>query len=178
MEMDIYSLESDMLSLSNLAAIKAFYDAGIDLNRLNNIGYLEDIQYSAGTGYNILLEGCQGLFDEVSFLNYEELEGYEEHFKDEKPEYALIIKDERLSKIIQSKYQHELIEIIPSHLDEFDYSDVVFNIHSSRLFVEIHFGHFAHELALKLCEIDKKLNEIITRLKEEHKIEVSDNVNR
>lgn len=177
MEMDIYERDSSLLSLSNLGAVKAFYDAGVDIKSFHIQNYMEDVHYSTNNGIDILLAGAIQLFDEASLLDYEELEEREKLFPDGLPECAFVIKDERLSRVIESNYLNEFVESLPTHMQHFEYSEALFNIHSTNLYVELYFGYFMHELALELTKTDKKLNELIARIEEENS-EVSNDIHR
>lgn len=174
--MSIYEHDSLMRSISNLAMLKAFYDAGVDIAKIDINDFYVDVMYSTDSSMYILEDGCKMIFDKVNVLSYEDLEQHEDLFDDGFPEIAIFIRDNRLSKI--SNHLEELMKFINKKNKTAEYSEADIKIiKPGEIMVQIWFPGFLHEIAISLIAISNKLNELTATLKEETD-EVSNNVDR
>lgn len=176
MEMDIYMQQSAELSLSNLAMLKAFQQAGVDVHSLPIHNYMMDVHYSSEACFDIFTAGCEGLFEDIEFIPYEHIAQYEEEVEDGISDELFVIRDQRLSLVLESKYRKEFISFI-EQVSNFNYSeaDIKTSRSKNELLVVIWFGIMIHEIALGVIKINDKLNELVARLEgEEYSGGVSD----
>jgi hypothetical protein len=108
---------SYIFSLSNLATLKTFYDAGVNIQDFSD--YMVDINYSMKNGEEIFSDGCKQLFptfetyslyvtEEEEYLN----KLYEEGFLSEIPEFFYELSNESLRQVFHSPYAEHIKKYI------------------------------------------------------------------
>lgn len=161
-------------SVSNLATLKVFYDAGMDVSQFPL--FMTDLNYNDSLGKQIFEQGCRYLFASVKeYSSYEDdehqavLEGYSE-LGDMMyvPEYAFEIQDPKMTKIFQSPFQKAFQEFIKTAAKETisdeSFFDGEFLVLPIGFAVAMNsFGQF-HEVAETVIKIHREMNRLFDLL--------------
>ncbi|NRD81046.1 hypothetical protein HPT25_27390 [Bacillus sp. BRMEA1] len=168
-EMSVYEHQSYMYSISNLAMLKLFYDAGVNVKEKIHIkSFMVDVQYSNDHSLEIMSDGFKELFERV------ELYGYGDDFPEEyaefieASEYSLLLKDTVLATVLQSSFSKELEAAItastrvggtlPVEADSFILPD------KTGFAISVHWSGMLHELVKNVLEIRRLATENATKL--------------
>ncbi|WP_121616766.1 hypothetical protein [Virgibacillus halodenitrificans] len=174
MELNPDEQYSYMYSMSNLATIKTFHDAGVNVHTFS--AYMVDINYSMSNGDDIFNDGCKQLFPFLKVYSDFEDEKYLNKLKKEQilswvPEKLYVFTNEPLRRLYESSYASELEKcVIKSNTITQDsmYDGEIIPFPSGfgiALFTE---GQY-HELAQAVVHIYKESNRLFQLLKDERK---------
>lgn len=169
---------SYVFSLSNLATIKVFHDAGVNIHSFSD--YMVDVNYSMVNGEEIFKEGCLALFPSLKTYSLYETEDemYLNKLKEEKslpwvPEYLYQFTNEPLEQLFESPTYAQQMEMCIYRSNK-----LVQNSFYDGEIVPFNFGGFGvalysqdeyHEVAQAVVYIYNEANRLFQELKGEKK---------
>lgn len=176
MEMSIYERESFLLSISNLAVLKLFYDAGVDVKKILIDTYMVDVEFDMNVSFQIIYECLESLFDLVEVVgHYDDLDHVDEEYL-EILEHSLggdeiiFIRDALFDYIFSSKYAEEFVSYVKQASRETYYSEYIeFNVALPQniFYIELSSVGFYHDIAEMIIDIRNKAIELKKKLESE-----------
>lgn len=169
-------------SISNLATLKVFHDAGLDVSSYSN--YMVDANYSMDSGKEIFDEGCQGLFTDYQFYSsFETEEGkYLDQLKEDEelplvPEFFYEFSNRELKELFKDEsYKKQISEYIKKENnkmgDSYYDGDLIPLSFGAIGLILYSLGQF-HELAEMLVNIKNETNRLYQKLKGEQGDEIN-----
>lgn len=178
MEFSPEEQSSYLFSMSNLATLKVFHDAGVDVRSFSN--YMVDVNYSMDSSEEIFNDGCKGLFPSLkTYCLYEkEEEEYLKRLQKENslswvPEFLYEFTSEPLKQLFESPTYAKQIKKCIVRSNDFAQD----SLYDGEI-VPLHFGGFGialytqgqyHELAQAVVHIYDEANRLFQLLKGEEK---------
>lgn len=168
-QMDIYEQQSYMTSISNMAMLKLFHDAGVNVKEKIPIKtFIVNTQQQDDTSFEIISAGFKELFEIAEPYDYgDEIPEEYENILDES-EYKLIIKDTVLATVLQSSYSKELEHAISSSTNVESYfhveADLVILPDKSGFAILIQWPGMLHEIAENVLKVRRLATEYATKL--------------
>lgn len=155
-------------SISNLATLKVFFDAGVNVSGFEN--FIMDLNYNDSATKKIFAQGCIALFHKVTeyspYENKEDeaiLEGFcKIGILDYTPEFAYEITDPKLDKIFSSSLKDTFKEFVEKSVKEHISDDSYFdgNVVTAKNSVIIAMNTVGqlHEVAITMVHILNEMN--------------------
>lgn len=177
MEFSSEEHSSYLFSMSNLATLKTFHDAGVNIRLFSN--YMVDVNYSMCSGEEIFKDGCEALYPalETYSMFEKEEEEYLDKLKEEKslswvPEYFYQFTNEALMQLFESPTYAKQIEdcIVKSNnlaQDSFWDGEIIPLRSLGGFGIALYSQGQYHELAQAVVHIYNETNRLFKQLKGE-----------
>lgn len=168
-QMDIYEQQSYLTSISNLAMLKLFHDAGVNVREKIPVkSFMVNIEQHDDTSFCIISAGFKELFEIVDSYDYgDEIPQEYEDILDES-EYKLIIKDTVLATVLQSSYSKELESAIIASTNVVEHlhveAETVILPDKSGFAIIIQWPGMLHEVAENVLGVRRLATEYATKL--------------
>ncbi|MDO6657394.1 hypothetical protein [Anaerobacillus sp. 1_MG-2023] len=186
LEMRMEEHYSYLKSISNLAMLKIFHDAGVDVKKDNKF-FMTDIQFEYYTDFDIFHTCSVQLFEEVKSFGYKEEssavyesdnksvdEKYPELINEHEPEHTFLLHHSVLKEVLESKYRGEMKDFFESQsLSDLEAS-FEFLPDNTGIYVAIYFPGDLHEMAFVVVTCLLKAKEIKKKLEDENGISNKD----
>ncbi|UAL49762.1 hypothetical protein K7887_22615 (plasmid) [Sutcliffiella horikoshii] len=175
MQMDVYDLDSYIMSCSNLYTLKLFHDYGVNVSNFAS-PMVHINRYDEGHSLEIFVEGIKGVFQQIETYDYYQnnSEEFREMYDVSACELVIIITDLNLERAI--KMNKTLIsEMIDKSTGEFYEEVASINLLPSNkgISISVEFVGNFHELTEVMLELHKES----LLLNEKLEVEMSENRN-
>ncbi|MCM3443602.1 MULTISPECIES: hypothetical protein [Metabacillus] len=170
-QMDIYEHQSYITSISNLAMLKLFHDAGVNVKEKIHVKkFMVHVEQADGSELDIFHDGLKELFEVVERYDYgDELPSqYSDIYISE---YAIIIKDAVIATVLQSQssFSKELehaVKSVPQHVGNYLHveADTVILPDQTGFVINIHCPGMLHSLTENILHLRKLAEDYANKL--------------